>query len=127
MPKNLIVDLDGTLTIHEDGVEYIDKRPRADIIEKLHEYKDQGFHITILTSRNMRTYDGDVEKIREFTLPIIVTWLDKHSIPYDQIQIGKPWCGNDGFYIDDKAIRPSEFARLSHAEIHQLLDDEKKH
>ena len=35
--------------------------------------------------------------------------------------MGKPWCGTEGFYIDDKAVRPSEFARLSLQEIADLL------
>jgi len=124
MPKNLIIDLDGTLTIPDDSKSYADKEPRADIVAKLQQYKDQGFRITIYTSRNMRTYSGDVDKIREFTLPIILNWLQRHKVPYDDIQVGKPWCGNDGFYVDDKAIRPSEFARLNHDEIHRLLNDE---
>jgi capsule biosynthesis phosphatase len=58
-------------------------------------------------------------------LPVIIDWLKKHDIPYDEIHVAKPWCGNDGFYIDDKSIRPSEFAQLSYEEIQQLLAKEK--
>ena len=73
----------------------------------------------------MRTYGCSVGKINANTLPVIIAWLQKHEIPYDEIHVAKPWCGNDGFYIDDKAIRPSEFARLSYEEIQQLLAKEK--
>ena len=51
-------------------------------------------------------------------------WLARHQIPYDEIHVGKPWCGTEGFYVDDKAVRPSEFLALSHDEIHALLAKE---
>ena len=122
--KNLILDLDGTLTIDEEEKDYIDKKPNTKVIEKLKEYKSQNFRITIYTSRNMRTFGGDIEKIKTNTLPQIINWLEKYSVPYDDIVIGKPWCGFEGFYVDDKAIRPSEFSTLSYEEICTLLQKE---
>lgn len=122
--KNLILDLDGTLTIDEEEKDYIDKKPNTKVIEKLKEYKSQNFRITIYTSRNMRTFRGDIEKIKTNTLPRIINWLEKYSVPYDDIVIGKPWCGFEGFYVDDKAIRPSEFSTLSYEEICTLLQKE---
>ena len=59
------------------------------------------------------------------TLPVIIDWLDKHNVPYDEIYVGKPWCGFEGFYVDDKAIRPSEFVNLSYSEIMELLEKDK--
>ncbi|HFM3195463.1 TPA: capsular biosynthesis protein, partial [Escherichia coli] len=50
----------------------------------------------------------------------------RNNIPYDEIIVGKPWCGTNGFYVDDKAIRPSEFISLSETEIAELLDKEVK-
>ncbi|WP_455941084.1 HAD hydrolase family protein [Helicobacter pullorum] len=122
--KNLILDLDGTLTIDEEEKDYIDKKPNTKVIKKLKEYKSQNFRITIYTSRNMRTFRGDIEKIKTNTLPQIINWLEKYSVPYDDIVIGKPWCGFEGFYVDDKAIRPSEFSTLSYEEICTLLQKE---
>lgn len=122
--KTLIIDLDGTLTIDEENVDYVDKRPNTALIQTLKKYKKQGFKINIFTSRNMRTFDGELEKIKIHTLPIIITWLKKHDVPYDEIIIGKPWCGYEGFYVDDKAIRPSEFVNLSHEKIKELLKKE---
>jgi capsule biosynthesis phosphatase len=124
--KNLIIDLDGTLTVDEKDVPYEQKRPNIEVIEQLKRYKKQGFTITINTSRNMRTYRGDVGKIKQNTLPIILEWLDRHQVPYDEVIVGKPWCGFEGFYVDDKAIRPSEFARKSYDEIIELLESEKR-
>lgn len=121
--KRLIVDLDGTLT-QANTSDYKNVRPRLDVIEQLRSYKQQGFDIVISTARNMRTYEGNVGKINIHTLPIITAWLDEHQVPYDEILVGKPWCGHEGFYIDDRAVRPSEFATLTIDEINQLLDKE---
>jgi len=65
----------------------------------------------------MKTHNNSVGLINAKTLPIIIEWLNRHEIPYDEIHVGKPWCGSEGFYIDDKAIRPDEFLNLSYEEI----------
>ena len=124
--KRLVFDLDNTLTLSSDSgpVNYAEVLPRLDVVEKLRAYKESGFAIIICTARNMRSHQNSVGLINAKTLPIILTWLERHQIPYDEIHVGKPWCGDDGFYIDDKAIRPSEFVRLSYAEITQLLNRE---
>lgn len=122
--KRLVFDLDNTLTVEGTG-DYENVKPRLEIVEQLKEYKLLGFEIVISTARNMRTYESSVGKITANTLPVIISWLQKHDIPYDEIYIAKPWCGTDGFYIDDKAIRPSEFAQLNYEEILQLLAKEK--
>ncbi|MCL2915096.1 HAD-IIIC family phosphatase [Shewanella corallii] len=122
--KRLIVDLDGTLT-QADTSNYSEVSPRLDVIAKLREYQQQGFEIVISTARNMRTYEGNVGKINIHTLPVITAWLDKHQVPYDEILVGKPWCGHEGFYIDDRAVRPAEFARLTQEQIEQLIVEDK--
>ena len=122
--KRLIVDLDGTLTM-ADTNNYAEVTPRQDVIDRLKEYQAKGFEIVISTARNMRTFEGNVGKINIHTLPIITAWLDKHNVPYDEILVGKPWCGHEGFYIDDRAIRPSEFAKLTQEEIEQLIEADK--
>lgn len=121
--KRLIFDLDDTLSATTNG-DYANAKPIAPMIEKLREYHKMGFTIVINTSRNMRTYEGNVGKINKNTLPIIIEWLNQHNVPFDEIYTGKPWCGFEGFYIDDKAIRPSEFLALSYEEIQQLLEGE---
>lgn len=80
-----------------------------------------GFSIVINTARNMRTYEGNVGKINANTLPIIIEWLNKHEVPYDEIYTGKPWCGFEGFYVDDKAIRPAEFIKYSYEELLEII------
>lgn len=123
--KKLIVDLDGTLT-QANTSDYKKVLPRLDVIEQIRTYKKKGFIIVIATARNMRTYQGNIGQINIHTLPIITNWLDEHNVPYDEVIVGKPWCGHEGFYIDDRAIRPSEFARLCHEEIVTMLEKEKE-
>ena len=119
--KRLIFDLDDTLCTTQNG-DYANAQPIIEVIEKLREYHRQGFTIIINTSRNMRTFQGNIGAINKNTLPIIIDWLRRHDIPYDELYVGKPWCGFEGFYVDDKAIRPDELVKLSYIEICQLLD-----
>ena len=121
--KKLIVDLDGTLT-KANTSDYVNVAPNLDVIEMLRKYKVDGFTIVICTARNMRTYEGNVGKINIHTLPIITEWLDKYSVPYDEILVGKPWCGTEGFYIDDRAVRPSEFVSMTLEEIQAMIKKE---
>lgn len=122
--KRLVVDLDDTITITVNG-DYQHSQPIQPTIDKLKEYKKAGFEIAIYSSRNMRTYEGNVGKINIHTLPNIVDWLNSHDVPYDEIIVGKPWCGFDGFYIDDKSVRPSEFHSMTYEEIKEMLKKEK--
>ena len=119
--KRLVIDLDNTLTAG-GGASYADVAPRADVVATLRTYQADGFEIVISTSRNMRTYAGNVGKITANTVPGIIDWLKLHDVPYDEIWVGKPWCGHDGFYVDDRAIRPSEFVSLPYARIRELID-----
>ena len=125
MVKTIVIDLDGTLTHEGSAANYADVLPRPDIVEKLKEYASAGFRIAIYTARNMRTFEGNVGRITAVTAPIVISWLEKHGIPYDELHVGKPWCGEGGFYVDDKAIRPSEFAQLNHDQILDLIGQEK--
>lgn len=120
--KRIIIDLDNTLTLPDGPSDYAHKLPNAAVVDRLREYKALGFEIAIHTARNMRTYSGNVGKINAVTLPVIIGWLAQHDIPYDEIYVGKPWCGEAGFYVDDKSLRPDEFCRLSYDEVTRLLD-----
>mgnify|MGYP002018564363 FL=1 len=119
------MDLDDTITRTTNG-DYANSKPIESVIEKLREYQALGFQIVISTARNMRTHKNNIGKINIHTLPNIISWLDKHKVPYDEIIVGKPWCGFEGFYVDDKAIRPSEFVNNSYDEIIELINNEKE-
>lgn len=122
--KKLVIDLDDTISRTKNS-DYDNSTPIVSVVEKIREYKSLGYDIIIYSSRNMRTYNRNVGEINVHTLPKMIKFLDKYSIPYDEIIVGKPWCGKGGFYVDDKAIRPSEFISKSEDEIKILLEKEK--
>lgn len=120
--KRLVVDLDETLTLPgAPGECYAERAPNLAMIAQVAEYRRLGFEIVIHTARNMRTFGGSLGKINAVTLPIILAWLDRHHVPYDEVHVGKPWCGHDGFYVDDRAVRPAEFLSLNLEQIQRLL------
>ena len=122
--KSIVMDLDGTICpIKKAHENYAALEPYPAVVQKMREYKQQGFRIVISSSRNMRTYRGNVGEINAHTLPVIIAWLERHQIPYDEILVGKPWCGPGGFYVDDKTISPDEFVNASYDEITARLSD----
>lgn len=121
MVKKIIVDIDNTLTIHNSSNDYSKKEIRQDVLEMLNAYKIRGYEIVLFSARNMKTYDGDISKINKHTLPVLIEWLEKHHVEYDGLIMGKPWCGEGGFYVDDKSIRPDEFVNMSEEDIHKML------
>ena len=120
--KKIVIDLDNTISMTKNR-DYANAEPIMEVVEKIREYKQMGFDIVIYSSRNMKTYQGNIGKITANTLPIIIDWLKRHNIPFDEIYIGKPWCGEDGFYVDDRAIRPSEITQLSYEEIQKITSE----
>lgn len=121
----LIVDIDGTLCgIKSAGQTYAELIPNQPIVEKLREYQAKGYRVLLFTSRNMKTYSNNLGLINKHTVPVLIEWLAKWEVPFDEILFGKPWPRKKGFYIDDRAIRPDEFLRLTEEEIHRLLGQE---
>ena len=114
-------DIDGTLCpIKKKEEEYIDLVPYKEMIDKLREYKEGGAKIVLFTSRNMNSYNGNIGLINANTAKVLLKWLDKGDIPYDEIIYGKPWPGHHGFYVDDRTIRPDEFLKYSVDELDEI-------
>lgn len=123
----LVVDLDGTICpIKKADERYEDLKPYDNVIQKLEEYKKEGFRILIFTARQMRTHEGNIGLINVHTSRMTMDWLDKWNVPYDEIIFGKPWPGKGGFYIDDRAIRPDEFLKYNEDELNKMLDDARE-
>src|SRR6185312_6991194 len=120
--KVIVIDVDGTLAgRRESGQSYADLNVVPDVAQKVRSLKKEGYWIILYTSRNMRTYDGNIGQIMCHTAPVLVDWLARHEIPYDELHFGKPWCGHDGFYVDDRALRPREFVTLDFDEIEAMF------
>lgn len=130
---NQIDDVDGTLVVDIDGTlcgiktadqSYADLIPKQEMLDKLAEYQSKGYRILLYTSRNMNTYKNNIGEINKHTAPVLLQWLEKWNVTYDEILFGKPWPRKLGFYIDDRSIRPDEFLKLSENEIQKLLGQE---
>lgn len=120
--SKIIFDIDGTLCpIKPAGVSYEELIPDPQMVKKIRELHALGYEIAFSTSRNMRTHQGNIGRINATTAPLIVSWLAKWEIPFDELHLGKPWPGESGFYVDDRAIRPKEFMSLTELEIMDLL------
>ena len=116
-----VVDIDGTLCpIKKKEESYEDLIPYRSVLERLKEYRDMGAKIVLYTSRNMNSYNGNLGLINADTAKVLLKWLDKWDVPYDEILYGKPWPGHHGFYIDDRALRPDEFLRMSVEEMDEV-------
>jgi capsule biosynthesis phosphatase len=114
----IVIDVDGTLCMKRRPEQSYDSvEPITEVIAMLREYRSRGFYIILSTSRNMNSYDGNLGLITANTAKTLMAWLDRHGIPYDELHVGKPWCGAGGFCVDDKAIRPDEFLKLTYDEI----------
>lgn len=117
----LVFDIDGTIVpIKSKNEEYADLIPDAEVIEKIRYYKQEGAKIVFYTSRNMNSYNGNLGVINIKTAPIILEWLKKWNIPYDELHLGKVWPGHKGLYIDDRAVRPDEFLKYNYEELENI-------
>jgi capsule biosynthesis phosphatase len=122
-----VFDIDGTICpIKKKDEQYIDLVPYKDIVDRIREYKVGGARIVLFTSRNMNSYNGNLGMINAHTAKVMLEWLDKWDIPYDEIIYGKPWPGHRGFYVDDRSIRPDEFLKYSEDELNEICRKSKE-
>lgn len=120
----LVFDVDGTICpIKRKDDEYINLVPDEEIVEKIRMYKREGAKIVLNTSRNMKTYNGNVGLINANTSLVMQEWLKKWDIPYDEIYFGKPWPGHRGLYVDDRAVRPDEFLKYDFDELEKICKE----
>ena len=123
---SFVFDIDGTICpLKKENEKYEDLIPFESIVDKIRYYHDNGARIILNTSRNMKTYDGNIGMINAHTAKILLQWLEKWDIPYDEIVYGKPWPGKLGFYVDDRAIRPNEFLNNSLEELTKICNESR--
>ena len=124
---SFIVDIDGTICpIKGKEEKYEDIVPYKNVVEKLKYYHDNSAKIILFTSRNMNSYNGNIGLINKNTAKILLNWLEKWEIPYDEIIYGKPWPGHKGFYVDDRSVRPDEFLKYSVEELNGICNKSKE-
>ena len=121
-----IFDIDGTLCpIKKKDEKYEDLIPYKEMVDRIREYKEQGAKIILYTSRNMNTYKGNIGLINANTAKVILEWLEKWDIPYDEIIYGKPWPGHNGYYVDDRTVRPDEFLKRTPDELDEICKESR--
>jgi len=114
----IVIDLDGTICpVRQEGELYANLLPHEGAVEKLKELKNNGHYLIIQTARNMATCNSNVGKVLKNIGLITLEWLAKHDVTYDEIFFGKP---NADLYIDDRALRYSEWHNITEATLTQL-------
>jgi capsule biosynthesis phosphatase len=104
--KTIVFDVDDTIltTVNRD---YENSQPKMEVVRGIRALKDAGWYIILQTARGMGRSNGDIESVREQVTQEITSFCEKYDVPYDLLLIGKPWAA---YYVDDKALRPEEFA-----------------
>lgn len=119
----IVVDLDATLTIDDTSVSYAEKLPNLSIVEKLKEYDRLGYEIIIHTARRMKTHQADESRVIADIGDTTLAWLKRHGVPFSGIKFGKPHADH-GFYLDDRAVRPSEFLTMTPDAILKMVEEQ---
>ena len=126
-PLTFIIDVDGTLCpIKHREERYEELVPYTAMVDQIRHYHDAGAKIVLFTSRNMNSYGGNLGLINKHTAKTMLDWLEQWQIPYDEILFGKPWPGHNGFYVDDRTIRPEEFLRHTPEELSAICEKDRK-
>ena len=121
-----VFDIDGTICpIKKSNEKYEDLIPYDVVVKKIREYHESGARIILYTSRNMNSYNGNLGIINVKTAPILMDWLKKWEIPYDEIVYGKVWPGHNGFYVDDRTVRPDEFLKYTPEELSNICNNSR--
>lgn len=99
----ICIDLDGSICFtKKEEEEYSEVKPMPGAVESIQRLKGKGHYIIIHTSRHMKTCESNVGRIVAKQGKILIDWLDRYGIPYDEIWFGKPLAD---VYIDDKAMK----------------------
>ena len=99
----ICIDFDGVICeLKKTNESYADVQPKYMAVDKLNELKANGHYIIIQTARHMKTCESNLGKVNARIAKQTLDWLEKYSIPYDEIYFGKPWAE---VYIDDNAFR----------------------
>ena len=106
--KTLVFDIDGTICDQSLNGDYSQSVPINDICDKLRYQNSIGTYIILYTSRNMRSFNGNIGLINKHTSLTLNNWLLKNNIPFDELYFGKPW-GKDLSYVDDKFLSIKDF------------------
>lgn len=104
----LVCDVDDTICF-TTARDYAKSIANVPVIEKLRKAKELGYSIVLHTARGQGRSNGNVASVEEEVKAEIEAMCIKFDVPFDEIVLGKVWAK---YYIDDKALRPSEFVSV---------------
>jgi capsule biosynthesis phosphatase len=103
-----VIDIDNTISQTSFGVDYDNRIPIHKNLNVLKEILKKN-NACLFTSRGMLTYKNNVKEITKNHSLRLTKWLKSHGIRDIKIFFGKPYCGENGFYVDDRALYLDDF------------------
>tara|TARA_R110002051_G_scaffold275653_3_gene336618 strand:+ start:1579 stop:1935 length:357 start_codon:yes stop_codon:yes gene_type:complete len=98
----ICIDIDGTIVpTREQTQKYEDLVPFDNAVTVIQQLKKKGHIIILLTARHMATCNNNIGEIVAKQGNILIPWLNKWKIPYDELHFGKPLAD---IYVDDRGI-----------------------
>jgi capsule biosynthesis phosphatase len=103
--RTAVFDVDDTI-LQTENRDYQNSVPIHEVIEGIRALHANGWTIILHTARGMGRSNGNIDSVADEVVAEIKSFCSRHAVPYDRIQIGKPWAA---LYVDDKAMTPSQF------------------
>lgn len=103
------IDIDGTVCYTRKPDEsYHDVKPIPGAVDHIKRLHKEGHYIILCTSRHMKTCNNNVGQITAIQGNILIPWLNRYNIPYDELWFGKPLAD---IYVDDKGHKFTDWER----------------
>lgn len=113
--KVIVFDVDDTI-LKTENRNYKDSIPILEVVEGIRELKKNGWRIVLHTSRGMGRSNGNIDLVADQVKKEIEDFCFRYDVQFDELILGKVWATA---YVDDKAMRPDEFAK----EYKKLLEE----
>ena len=104
---SFVFDIDDTICNNKNR-DYINAEPIKEVINKINYLHKNVATIRLYTSRGMVSCNGDINKIIAKNKDILLNWLYRHNVKFDELIFGKPL---GDLYVDDKAMNVEDFKK----------------
>lgn len=112
----IVFDVDDTISHNPNKLPYSECVPDMVAIEKINQLKRElDCEIILHTSRGMISCSGNIGRIIKKNREVLVNWLKKYNVSYDELIFGKPIAD---LYVDDKAMHVDDFKEQTFELLH---------